>query len=166
MGETAFYKFPVKKGDPVQVSAAIQKPFYNANMSGGIKATFSLTLYDDDQVQVGQKTVKVENNPPDPQSLTVSWPATVSGNAYASLSAVNSGGDIYPANFQPAPGRFSVQVTTGDTTPPGSTEKGVQSSSGAETSATATPAEKQSTDPFAGAAAQDTKASPSISPSP
>src|SRR5207248_5933958 len=129
MGETAFYKFPVKKGDPVQVSAAIQKPFYNANMSGGIKATFTLTLYDDDQVQVGQKAVKVQNNPPDAQSLSVAWAATVSGNAYASLSAVNSGGDIYPADFQPAPGRFSLQVTTGDSTSPGSTEKVIESPS-------------------------------------
>jgi hypothetical protein len=150
----------------VQVSAAIQKPFYNANMSGGIKATFTLTLYDDDQVQVGQKTVKVQNNPADPQSLTVSWPATVSGNAYASLSAVNSGGDIYPASFQPAPGRFSVQVTTGDGAPPVSAEKSVPSPSGAETSATTTPAEKKSADPFAGAAAEDTKPSPSASSSP
>ena len=111
IGETAFYKFPVKKGDPVQVSAAVQKPWYNAMMSGGIKATFTLTLYDDDQVQVGQKKIVVEKNPPDAQSLSVAWPATVSGNAYASVSAINSGGDIYPTDFQPSPGRFSLQVT-------------------------------------------------------
>jgi hypothetical protein len=166
MGETAFYKFPVKKGDPVQVSAAIQKPFYNANMSGGIKATFTLTLYDDDQVQVGQKTVKVENNPPDPQGLSVAWAATTSGSAYASVSAINSGGDIYPKDFQPAPGRFSLQVTTGDSTSPGSTEKVIESPSGSESKATAPPAEKKSTDPFTGAEAEDTKASPSASPSP
>src|SRR5205814_7877803 len=114
IGETAFYKFPVKKGDPVQVSAAVQKPWYSAMVSGGVKATFTLTLYDDDQVQVGQKKVMVENNPPDAQSLSVAWAATVSGNAYASVSAINSGGDIYPKDFQPAPGRFSLQVTTGN----------------------------------------------------
>ena len=152
MGETAFYKFPVKKGDPVQVSAAIQKPWYNAMMSGGIKATFTLTLYDDDQVQVGQKKITVEKNPPDAQSLSVAWPATVSGNAYASVSAVNSGGDIYPTDFQPAPGRFSLQVTTGDSASPDSTEKVIESPSSSESKATATPAEKKSTDPFAGAA--------------
>jgi hypothetical protein len=135
-------------------------------MSGGIKATFTLTLYDDDQVQVEQKKIVVEKNPPDAQSLTVSWPATVSGNAYASVSAINSGGDIYPNNFQPAPGRFSLQVTTGDSASPGSTEKVIESPSSSESTATAPPAEKKSVDPFAGAAAEDTKASPSVSPSP
>lgn len=166
MGETAFYKFAVKKGDPVQVSAAMQKPWYNANMSGGIKATLTLTVYDDDQVQVGQKEIKVENNPPDPQGLSVAWAATTSGSAYASVSAVNSGGDIYPADFQPTPGRFSLQVTTGDNASPGSTEKVIEPSSGSESKAPATPAEKKSTDPFAGAESEDTKASTSASPSP
>src|SRR5207248_5380414 len=146
MGETAFYKFPVKKGDPVQVAAAVQKPWYSAMMSGGIKATFTLTLYDDDQVQVGQKKITVEKNPPDPQSLNVAWPATVSGNAYASVSAINSGGDIYPADFQPAPGRFSLQVTTGDNESPGSTEKVIESPSSSEKKATAIPAENKKED--------------------
>jgi hypothetical protein len=167
IGETAFYKVAVKKGDPVQVAAAIQKPWYNAAMSGGIKATFTLTLYDDDQVQVGQKKITVEKNPPDAQTITVSWPATVSGNAYVSVSAINSGGDIYPANFQPAAGRFSLQVTTGDSAPPGSAEKVSESPSSSESkAATAPPAEKKSTDPFSGAEAEETKASPAASPSP
>src|SRR5437764_11692183 len=122
-------------------------------MARGIKATCTLTLYDDDQVHVGQKAVKVENNPPDAQSLSVAWPATVSGNAYASVSAINSGGDIYPNNFQPAPGRFSLQVTTGDSASPGSTEKVIESPSSSESTATAPPAEKKSTDPFTGAEA-------------
>lgn len=124
IGETAFYKFAVKKGDPVQVSAAVQKPPYDAMASGGIKATFALTLYDDDQVQVGQKKITVENNPPDAQTLTVSWPATLSGSAYVSVSAINSGGDIYPQTFQPAPGRLSIQVSTGEVSaPPASATK-------------------------------------------
>ena len=165
IGETAFYKFPVKKGDPVEVSAAIQKPWYNAAMSGGIKATFTLTLYDDDQVQVGQKKITVEKNPPDAQSLSVAWPATVSGNAYASVSAVNSGGDIYPKDFQPAPGRFSLQVTAGDSAPSGSTENVIESPSSSESSATATPAEKKKEDPFSGAESSSTaESSPSTTP--
>jgi hypothetical protein len=151
IGETAFYKFPVKKGDPVAVSAAVQKPWYNAMMSGGIKATFTLTLYDDDQVQVGQKKIVIEKNPPDAQSLSVAWPATVSGNAYVSVSAINSGGDIYPKDFQPAPGRFSLQVTTGDNAAPGSTEEPIESPSSLESSPTATPAEKKKEDAFSGA---------------
>jgi len=166
IGETAFYKFPAKKGDPVQVSAAIQKPWYNAAMSGGIKATFTLTLYDDDQVQVGQKKITVEKNPPDAQSLTVSWPATVSGNAYTSVSAINSGGDIYPTDFQPTPGRFSLQVTTGDGASSASSEKAGESPSSSENKASVPPAEKKSTDPFTGVEAEETKASPSASPSP
>ena len=151
IGETAFYKFPVKKGDPVTVSAAVQKPWYSAMMSGGIKATYTLTLYDDDQVQVGQKKIVVGKNPPDAQSLSVAWPATVSGNAYASVSAVNSGGDIYPTDFQPSPGRFSLQVTTGDSASSGSTEKVIESPSGSESSPAATPAEKKKEDAFSGA---------------
>jgi len=151
MGETAFYKFPVKKGDPVQVSAAMQKPWYNANMSGGIKATLTLTLYDDDQVQVGQKTVKVENNPPDPQGLSVAWAATTSGSAYASVSAVNSGGDIYPADFQPAPGRFSVQVSSGETGAPAANKPtSAETPGGTESTPSPTPTEKK-VDAFSGA---------------
>jgi len=154
IGETAFYKFPVKKGDPVAVSAAVQKPWYNAMMSGGIKATFTLTLYDEDQVQVSQEKITIEKNPPDAQSLSVAWPATVSGNAYVSVSAINSGGDIYPKDFQPAPGRLSIQVTTEGSSPapseaekPAQTEKAEESPQPAESpKPTTTPA-----NPFAGA---------------
>jgi hypothetical protein len=153
MGETAFYKFPVKKGDPVQVSAAMQKPWYNANLSGGIKATLTLTVYDDDQVQVGQKTVKVENNPPDPQSLSVAWAATTSGSAYASVSAVNSGGDIYPADFQPTPGRFSVQVSTGETEAPPNKPASAETPAATESTPSPSVSEKKKEDPFSGAEA-------------
>jgi hypothetical protein len=151
MGETAFYKFSVKKGDPVEVSAAMQKPWYNATMSGGIKATLTLTLYDDDQVQVGQKKITVENNPPDAQSLSVAWAATVSGNAYASVSAVNSGGDIYPKDFQPAPGRFSVQVSAGETEAPAANKPAsAETPGGTESMPSPTPTEKK-VDAFSGA---------------
>ena len=110
IGETAFFKFPVKKGEAVQAAVAVQKPWYRAG-NGAIKATYTLTLYDDDQVQVAQKKVEVPMNPPDAQTVSVTWPATLSGNAYVSVSAVNSGQGIYPATFQPNPGRLSVQVT-------------------------------------------------------
>jgi hypothetical protein len=153
IGETAFYKFAVKKGDPVQVSAAVQKPFYGAMMSGGMHATFTLTLYDDDQVQVAQKKIDVKNNPPDPQSLSVTWPATVSGNAFVSVSAINSGGDIYPHDFQPAPGRFSLQVTTGEAATP-STENSENAAPAKSPDPEQTPKPaptKTPADPFAGA---------------
>ena len=137
LGEAAFYKFPVKKGDVVQASAAVQKPWYCAGNSV-IAATYTLTLYDDDQVQVGQKKIAVKKNPPEAQTLSVTWPATLSGNAYLCVSAANSGQDIYPANFEPSPGRVSVQVTAGDTS--------------AATEGTAEkPKPKSAKDPFAGA---------------
>ncbi|MGH8102152.1 MAG: vWA domain-containing protein [Chthoniobacterales bacterium] len=163
IGETAFYKFAVKKGDPVQISAAIQKPFYAAMASGGIHGAFTLTLYDDDQVQVAQKKIDVQNNPPDPKSLSVSWPATTSGNAFVSVSAINSGGDIYPASFQPSPGRFSLQVTTGGGSPTPGTEseksnasdqpaESVSPAESAKPAETPKPAKtKKPADPFAGA---------------
>ena len=110
LGETSFYKFAVKEGDAVAASAVMQKPWYQAGNSA-IKATYALTLYDDDQVQVAQKKIDVAMNPPDASSVAIDWTATMSGNAYVSVSAVNSGQGIYPATFQPNPGRLSVQVT-------------------------------------------------------
>ena len=122
LGETSFYKFAVKKGDAVGASAAVQKPWYRAG-NGAIKANYTLTLYDDDQVQVAQKKIDVAMNPPDASSAAIDWTATMSGNAYMSISAVNSGQDIYPETFQPNPGRLSVEVmkTNAEVTPPEST---------------------------------------------
>ena len=54
LGEVVFYRVNVKKGDPLQASAAFAKPWYNAG-NGNIKATYILTLYDDDHVQMAQK---------------------------------------------------------------------------------------------------------------
>ena len=81
------------------------------------------------------------------------WPATVSGNAYASVSAINSGGDIYPNNFQPAPGRFSLQVTTGDSTAPSEAEKSAQTEKAEESPQPAESPKPTTTpsNPFAGA---------------
>ena len=166
IGETAFFKIPAKKGDVVQISAAAQKPWYGARdnfSSWQIKATYTLTLYDDDQVQVGQKKIDVERNPPDPQSLSVTWPATMSGNAYLSISAINSGGEFSPKEFQPTPGRLALQVTTESTspTPPAEGEKPSESEKATETEKptdTEKPAQspkpsatKAPTDPFSGA---------------
>lgn len=110
LGETSFYKFAVKKGDVVQASAAVQKPWYQAG-NGNIKASYTLTLYDDDQVQVAQKKIDMTMNPPDAQTFSVTWPATMSGNTYLSIGAVNSGSAVYPDAFEPNPGRLSVLVT-------------------------------------------------------
>jgi Mg-chelatase subunit ChlD len=153
IGETAFYKFPVKKGDVVQAAAAVQKPWYRAG-NGAIKASYALTLYDDDQVQVTQKKIDVPMNPPDAQTLSVTWPATMSGNAYLSVSVTNTGEGIYPADFQPSPGRLSIQVTTeGSSLAPSEAEKPAQTE---KTEETPRPAESPKptqtpTNPFAGA---------------
>jgi hypothetical protein len=166
IGETAFFKIPIKKVDVLQVAAAAQKPWYGARdnfSSWKIKATYTLTLYDDDQVQVGQKKIDIERNPPDPQSLSVTWPATMSGSAYLSISAVNSGGEFSPKEFQPTPGRLALQVTTesGSPAPAAEGEKPAESEKASETekpTKTEKPAEspkpsatKPPADPFAGA---------------
>jgi hypothetical protein len=110
LGEVVFYRLKVKKGEAVQASAAFAKPWYQAGNSN-IKTTYTLTLYDDDQVQVAQKKVEVELNPPDARTLTISAPVQMSGSAYLSVSCENSGADVYPEGFKPKPGRVAVQVT-------------------------------------------------------
>ena len=146
--EVTFYRFPVKKGDPVVVSAALQKPWYEASINnGGIMATLTLTLYDDDQVQVAQKKIVIKNNPPDAQTVAVNWPATLSGNAYVSVGVVNSGGEI-AAKSTPGAGHLSVQVTTGDV--PSASEKQIEAVPSPESSSTASPAEKKKEDGFGG----------------
>ena len=111
LGEAAFYKFAVKKGDPVTVSAGVQKPWYEANNTA-IEAEYAVTLYDDDQVQAAQKKTIVKMNPPDAQTFSLTWTATVSGSAYLTISAKHTGEEIIPKGFQPAPGRMSLQVST------------------------------------------------------
>jgi hypothetical protein len=160
--ETAFYKFAVKKGDVVQAAAAVQKPWYRAG-NGTIKASYTLTLYDDDQVQVAQKKIDVLMNPPDAHTISVTWPATVGGSAYLSVSAANSGEAIYPNTFQPSPGRLSVQMTTesGAPAPSAESEKPAENEKATETQKLAEPEKpaespkpsgtKPPADPFAGA---------------
>jgi Mg-chelatase subunit ChlD len=109
LGEVAFYRTSVTKGETLQVSAAAQKPWYRAS-NGSIEATYTLTVYDDDQVQVAQRKLEVPMNPPDAQTLVLTWPVAMSGQAYISVSCENSGQDVYPETFQPKPGFLTVQV--------------------------------------------------------
>ena len=87
--EVIFYRTTVRKGETLRVSAAVQKPWYNAG-NGVIEATYTVTIYDDDQVQVAQKTLPVKLNPADGQSLAVTWPVAIGGQAYFSVSTVNT----------------------------------------------------------------------------
>ena len=109
LGEVIFYRATAQKGETLQVSAAVQKPWYRAG-NGVIEATYTLTIYDDDQVQVAQEKLPVKLNPPDGQSLVLTWPVALGGQTYFSVSAANTGQDIYPNNFQTPPGFVTVQV--------------------------------------------------------
>ena len=150
IGETAFFKFPVKKGDVVQASAAVQKPWYNAG-NNAIQATYTLTLYDDDQVQVAQKKLDVAMNPPEAQTLSVTWPVTLSGSAYVSVAGVNSGQEVYPKTFQPNPGRLSLQITTvGEQRASSEGGKATEAQKPDESAKPAASPTKSSTVPFAG----------------
>jgi hypothetical protein len=64
------------------------------------------------------------------------------------VSAVNSGGDIYPKQFQPAPGRFSVLVSTGDAVP--AAARASETEPSAQPAASASP-EASKPDAFSGA---------------
>jgi len=110
LGEVLFYRLPVKKGQTYSASAAVQKPWYHANNSR-IKARYTLTAYDDDQVQVAQKKIEVEMNPADARTLSVAWTVELSGQAFISIACENSGGAIYPNKFEPKPGRLAVQIS-------------------------------------------------------
>jgi hypothetical protein len=112
LGEVIFYRFKAEKGDTFQVSAGIQKPWYSAHYvaSVSIEAKYTLTVYDDDQVQVASKVLKIPNNPPDGYSISIECPVTISGSVYVSLACENSGGQQMDTK-DPKPGRVVVQVT-------------------------------------------------------
>jgi hypothetical protein len=82
--EVIFYKAKVAKPDPISISLAVQKPLYcvdNGDFgSHSNKATFTLTIYDDDQVEVTKKVLHVTNNPPDARTETLTWTPTLSGH--------------------------------------------------------------------------------------
>jgi len=134
LGEVVFYRTAVKKGDLLQVSAAAQKPYYRA-MNSDIQARYTLTLYDDDQVQVAQKKLEVSMNPPDANSLVLTWPVELSGNAYVSVSCENSGEAVYPTDFQPKPGRVAVMVSKAGSPGHGGTPASGDAFKGAEAGA-------------------------------
>jgi Mg-chelatase subunit ChlD len=108
VGEVVFYKTKVKKGQKLHVAAAGQKPWWD---SYGIKGTYTLTAYDDDQVQLAQKKLDVSYNPPDAQVFGLDVSATLDGQMYFSISSENSGKEFYPDKFQPKPGYLAIQLT-------------------------------------------------------
>jgi len=100
----------MKKGDSLLVSAAVQKPWY-VNAYFATKSTYTLTFYDDDQVQVASKKIEVTQCPPDAFAILLACPpVTLGGNAYFSVACENSGEPPSPKDFQPKPARLAIQV--------------------------------------------------------
>ncbi|MEX2317277.1 MAG: VWA domain-containing protein [Pirellulales bacterium] len=113
IGEVTFFKTKVSKGQTLTATVAMQKPWhYGSNED--IESTYVLTVYDDDQVQIANKAIKISKNPPDANSFSLSWPVTLDGHAYVSVSCENTGGSIYPKEFEPKPGRIAVRITEAD----------------------------------------------------
>jgi hypothetical protein len=174
LGEVAYYRAKVQKGDALQVSAAFRKPWYLA-ANDRIEATYALTLYDDDQVQVAQEKMKVPKNPADAQSMVLSWPVTMNGNVYVSIGCENSGWSLAPNGFQPKPGEVCLRLAgaaaaTGKEAP---SEGGKDPFAGADSESTATPAAQSPTpkedkkkDPFAGAESESAASPAQPSPTP
>lgn len=113
VNEVTFFKTPVRKGQTLTATAAVQKPWYLGS-NHSIKANYTLTIYDDDQVEIAKKTISISKNPPDAHTLSVSWPVALDGHAYVSVSCENSGGSIYPKEFEPKPGHVAVMITETD----------------------------------------------------
>jgi len=109
VGEVVFYKTKVKKGEKLHVAIAGQKPWYMAEYNG-VQATYTLTVYDDDQVQLAQKKLDVPYNPPNAQILSQDVAATQDGQMYFSVSCENTGKLIEPPGFQPKPGFLAIQI--------------------------------------------------------
>jgi hypothetical protein len=117
LGEAAIFRAKAKKGDRLVVAAGVQKPWFNVPIASSLQATYTLTVYDDDQVEIAKKELKLNNNPPDAQILVVDVTVPLSGNIYVGISGVKSaegiqfgGNGFYPADFKPRPGHIAVQI--------------------------------------------------------
>ena len=107
-----------------------------------IEATYTVTLYDDDQVQVAQEKKKVSKNPPDAQSVALSWPVTISGSVYVSIGCENTGENIYPKEFQPAPGEVCLRLSGPSAAATEEADKEKDPFAGAESESASTPAQQ------------------------
>jgi hypothetical protein len=124
--EVLFYKVKIKPREPVQYSLAAQKPLYGVSNEFFLKdhvASYTLTVYDEDQIPVARKTLEIAGRPPQAQSLVLSWTPQQGAWAYVSVSCENTGHDVYIHKGQepPGPGRVAIQVvpTSNAATPPG-----------------------------------------------
>lgn len=112
--ETAFFSVPVQKDQPLEFSVAVLKPWEaRSGYYYPQKALYTITLYDDDQVEAAKETIEIKDSPPDASGKTVAWNPPISGKAYISISLTNIGQGI-PTNAEPpGPGRFALLFTGG-----------------------------------------------------
>jgi hypothetical protein len=107
-GESAYFSVPVTKGEVLQVGMAVQKPFQKRTSQinqGAANAEYKLLIYDDDQVEVARKELKLKENPPDAGGVSVSWPVTLSGKATIVASLEEN------TKLPAGPGRLAILVS-------------------------------------------------------
>lgn len=119
MKETRFYKLPVKDGNKkVYITALVRKPWYNA-YNGDINMTYKVKVYDEDSIEITNKTITISKNPPVPFSVNLEADTGTNKIIYISITASDNhsktGPDtkvgIYPENFMPSAAKYSVLVS-------------------------------------------------------
>jgi hypothetical protein len=127
LGEVAFYRFKAQEGERMAISVGVQKPWFNVPLATDLQATYTLTVYDDDQVEIAKKEVPIELNPADAQTIAIEVMVPLSGNVYLCISAAKSGGgfggdNFYPEDYKPRPGHLAVRITPAGATTSKKTE--------------------------------------------
>jgi hypothetical protein len=115
--EVQFYKVLAKQGESLRLALGAQKPYYritNPGFDEDHKATFTLTVYDDDQVQVDQRSLDILSVPPDARSTGLAWRSKSKGACYIAVSFDNTGHDVYVYRHgqPPGPARYAIQIST------------------------------------------------------
>lgn len=119
MKETRFYKLPVKGiNKKVYITALVQKPWYCAYNSD-INMTYKVRVYDEDSVEITNKTITISKNPPIPFSINLEADTGTNEAIYISIGASDNHGKmgqdvhvgVYPENFKPAPTKYSILVS-------------------------------------------------------
>ncbi len=131
LDEVAFFQTKVRQGDTLRVGVAGQKPWYrvgNWYHRDDNRMTYTVSIYDDDQVQVADKQFDVIGNTPDPETTVLEWKAELNGTAWVTVSCRNSGNGVYlprerdPSavesafvgdDGQPKPAWLAVQILPG-----------------------------------------------------
>jgi len=130
LDEVGFFQTEVREGETLRVSVAGQKPWYgvgNWYSRDDNRATYTVSIYDDDQVRVAEKQFDLIGNTPDAESAALEWKVEMSGTAWITVSAQNSANGIYVprerdpsavesafvgADGHPKPAWVAVQVIT------------------------------------------------------